>query len=149
MYIGTTIPIVYAHVVRQQWIESTKPSVIAAVNDLIGQSIWMPKWYIRVGEALPRLNGIGFRIKTNGNTARLRPLGGRRAVCCYILTNRLHFTDSVQPAAVPVIEKSAACWRVFCFVRYKLTVDYVAIIRNIPVGIPFKVCQSFGCVFHG
>lgn len=49
MYIGTTIPILSAHAVKPQWRESTKLSVIVAVNGLIGQNMKMQKWYIRAG----------------------------------------------------------------------------------------------------
>ena len=49
MYIGTIIPILSAHAVKPQWSESTKPSVIVAVNGLIGQNMKMQKWYIRAG----------------------------------------------------------------------------------------------------
>ena len=49
MYIGTMIPTPSAHDVKQLWSENTKPSVIVAVNGLIGQNMKMQKWYILAG----------------------------------------------------------------------------------------------------
>lgn len=43
MYIGTTIPILSVHAVNPQWRESTKLSVIVAVNGLIGRNMKMQK----------------------------------------------------------------------------------------------------------
>lgn len=44
MYIWTMIPTPSAHDVKQLWSENTKPSVIVAVNGLIGQNMKMQKW---------------------------------------------------------------------------------------------------------
>lgn len=44
MCIGTIIPTPSAHAVKPLWNESTNPSVIVAVNGLIGQNMKMQKW---------------------------------------------------------------------------------------------------------
>ena len=49
MCIGTIIPTPSAHDVKPLWNESTNPSVIVAVNGLIGQNMKMQKWYILAG----------------------------------------------------------------------------------------------------
>ena len=49
MCIGTIIPTPSAHAVKPLWNESTNPSVIVAVNGLIGQNMKMQKWYILAG----------------------------------------------------------------------------------------------------
>ena len=74
MYIGTTIPILSAHAVKPQWRESTKPSVIVAVNGLIGRNIMMQKWYIRAGVVFPRPNVVGWKIQMEKQHAYF-PLG--------------------------------------------------------------------------
>ena len=43
------IPTPSAHAVKPLWNESTNPSVIVAVNGLIGQNMKMQKWYILAG----------------------------------------------------------------------------------------------------
>ena len=67
MYIGTMIPTPSAHDVKQLWSENTKPSVIVAVNGLIGQNMKMQKWYILAGMGQPQMKTTNKSVKLNSH----------------------------------------------------------------------------------
>ena len=67
MYIGTMIPTPSAHDVKQLWSENTKPSVIVAVNGLIGRNMKMQKWYIRSGVGQPQMKTTNKSVKLNSH----------------------------------------------------------------------------------
>ncbi len=67
MCIGTVIPTPSAHAVKQLWSENTKPSVIVAVNGLIGRNMKMQKWYIRAGVGQPQMKATNKSVKLNSH----------------------------------------------------------------------------------
>lgn len=67
MYIGTVIPTPYARAVKPLWSENTKPSVIVAVNGLIGRNMKMQKWYIRAGVGQPQMKTKNKSVKLNSH----------------------------------------------------------------------------------
>ena len=67
MYIGTVIPTPYVRAVKPLWSENTKPSVIVAVNGLIGRNTKMQKWYIRAGVGQPQMKTKNKSVKLNSH----------------------------------------------------------------------------------
>ena len=67
MCIGTIIPTPSAHAIKPLWNESTNPSVIVAVNGLIGQNMKMQKWYILAGMGQPQMKTTNKSVKLNSH----------------------------------------------------------------------------------
>ena len=67
MCIGTIIPTPYVHAVKPLWSENTKPSVIVAVNGLIGRNTKMQKWYIRAGVGQTQMKTTNKSVKLNSH----------------------------------------------------------------------------------
>ena len=98
MCIGTIIPTPSAHAVKPLWSENTKPSVIVAVNGLIGRDMKMQKWYIRAGVGQPQMKTTNKSVKLNShNILKSRCTRSHTQFGTKLASNASVATDATPP----------------------------------------------------